>query len=124
MIETINLVKEYNNNKAVNNASVKIENGNIYGFIGKNGAGKTTFIRMIAGLIFPSSGEIIINGGIITGSGINAHDIGEVYGVMKAYSSRVGAGPFVTEQDNQIGDLIRELGHEYGATTKRPRRRI
>lgn len=61
-------------------------------------------------------------GGIITGSGINAHDIGEVYGVMKAYSSRVGAGPFVTEQDNQIGDLIRELGHEYGATTKRPRR--
>lgn len=62
MIETINLVKEYNNNKAVNNASVKIENGNIYGFIGKNGAGKTTFIRMIAGLIFPSSGEIIING--------------------------------------------------------------
>ncbi len=61
-------------------------------------------------------------GGIITGSGINAHDIGEVYGVMKAYSSRVGAGPYVTEQDNEIGDKIRELGHEYGATTKRPRR--
>ncbi|MDE6670943.1 MAG: ABC transporter ATP-binding protein [Ruminococcus sp.] len=62
MIETINLVKEYNNHKAVNNASVRIEDGNIYGFIGKNGAGKTTFIRMIAGLIFPTSGEIIING--------------------------------------------------------------
>ncbi len=61
-------------------------------------------------------------GGIITGSGINAHDIGEVYGVMKAYSSRVGAGPYVTEQDNKIGDMIRELGNEYGATTKRPRR--
>lgn len=61
-------------------------------------------------------------GGIITGSGLNAHNIGEVYGVMKAYSSRVGAGPYVTEQDNEIGDLIRELGHEYGATTKRPRR--
>ncbi len=61
-------------------------------------------------------------GGIITGSGINAHDIGEVYGVMKAYSSRVGAGPYVTEEDNATGDLIRELGHEYGATTKRPRR--
>ncbi len=61
-------------------------------------------------------------GGIITGSGINAHDIGEVYGVMKAYSSRVGAGPYVTEEDNSVGDLIRELGHEYGATTKRPRR--
>ena len=61
-------------------------------------------------------------GGIISGSGLNAHDIGEVYGVMKAYSSRVGAGPYVTEQDNEVGDLIRELGHEYGATTKRPRR--
>lgn len=61
-------------------------------------------------------------GGILSGSGLNAHDIGEVYGVMKAYSSRVGAGPYVTEQDNETGDLIRELGHEYGATTKRPRR--
>ncbi len=61
-------------------------------------------------------------GGIITGSGISAHDIGEVYGVMKAYSSRVGEGPYVTELKNEIGDQIRELGHEYGATTKRPRR--
>ena len=61
-------------------------------------------------------------GGICTGSGIGAKDIGEVYGVLKAYSSRVGAGPYVTEQNNEIGDLIRELGHEYGTTTKRPRR--
>lgn len=61
-------------------------------------------------------------GGIITGSGLSAHDIGEVYGVMKAYSSRVGEGPYVTELNNAIGDQIRELGHEYGATTKRPRR--
>lgn len=64
MVETINLTKEYGSFKAVNNAFVKIEDGNIYGFIGKNGAGKTTFIRMIAGLIFPTSGEIIINGKI------------------------------------------------------------
>ena len=48
--------------------------------------------------------------------------IGEVYGVLKAYSSRVGEGPYLTEQDNEIGDKIRELGHEYGTTTKRPRR--
>ena len=49
-------------------------------------------------------------------------DIGEIYGVIKAYSSRVGAGPFLTEQLNETGDKIRELGHEYGTTTKRPRR--
>ncbi len=61
-------------------------------------------------------------GGVCTGSGVSAKDIGEVYCVVKAYSSRVGAGPYVTEQNNEIGDLIRELGHEYGTTTKRPRR--
>lgn len=61
-------------------------------------------------------------GGICSGSGIGAKYIGEVYGVLKAYSSRVGEGPYLTEQKNEIGDLIRELGHEYGTTTKRPRR--
>lgn len=61
-------------------------------------------------------------GGVCTGTGVSARDIGEVYGVLKAYSSKVGAGPFLTEQDNEIGDTIRELGHEYGTTTKRPRR--
>lgn len=61
-------------------------------------------------------------GGILSGSGLNTSNIGEVIGVMKAYSSRVGEGPYVTELKNKTGDLIRELGHEYGATTKRPRR--
>ena len=61
-------------------------------------------------------------GGICTGSGIGAKYIGNVYGVLKGHSSRVGEGPYITEQTNEIGDLIRELGHEYGTTTKRPRR--
>lgn len=61
-------------------------------------------------------------GGVLTGTGIGAKYINEVYGVIKAYSSRVGEGPYVTEQKNEIGDKIRELGHEYGTTTKRPRR--
>ena len=61
-------------------------------------------------------------GGVCTGTGIGAKYINEVYGVIKAYSSRVGEGPFLTEQNNEIGDTIRELGHEYGTTTKRPRR--
>lgn len=61
-------------------------------------------------------------GGVCTGTGIGARDVGEVYGVLKAYSSKVGEGPFLTEQNNEVGDTIRELGHEYGTTTKRPRR--
>lgn len=61
-------------------------------------------------------------GGIITGTGMSASDMGNVYGVIKAYSSRVGEGPFVTELTDEVGDRIRELGHEYGTTTGRPRR--
>ncbi len=61
-------------------------------------------------------------GGVCTGTGIGPKYVGEVYGVLKAYSSKVGEGMYVTEQDNEIGDTIRELGHEYGTTTKRPRR--
>ena len=61
-------------------------------------------------------------GGVSTGTGIGAKYINEVYGVIKAYSSRVGEGPYVTELLDTTGDKIRELGHEYGTTTKRPRR--
>lgn len=61
-------------------------------------------------------------GGILTGTGLSAADIGNVYGVIKAYSSRVGEGPYVTELLDSTGDRIRELGHEYGTTTGRPRR--
>ncbi len=61
-------------------------------------------------------------GGVSTGTGIGAKYINEVIGVIKAYSSRVGEGPYVTEETGAIGDMIRELGHEYGTTTKRPRR--
>jgi len=61
-------------------------------------------------------------GGAITGSGLSASDIGNVYGIIKAYSSRVGEGPYVTELLDEVGDRIRELGHEYGTTTGRPRR--
>ena len=63
-----------------------------------------------------------ISGGVCTGAGVGPTKINEVYGVLKAYTSRVGAGPFPTEQENDIGNTIRELGHEYGTTTGRPRR--
>lgn len=61
-------------------------------------------------------------GGILNGSGISLQRINKLVGVIKAYASRVGEGPFMTEQDNEIGNTIRELGGEYGATTGRPRR--
>jgi len=63
-----------------------------------------------------------VAGGVCTGAGVGPVFINEVYGVLKAYTSRVGAGPFPTEQDNETGDIIRELGWEYGTTTGRPRR--
>ncbi len=63
-----------------------------------------------------------VAGGVCIGAGIGPTCIDEVYGVLKAYTSRVGAGPFPTEQDNETGDRIRELGGEYGTVTGRPRR--
>jgi len=61
-------------------------------------------------------------GGVCIGSGVGPTKINQVIGVAKAYTSRVGDGPFPTEQNNEIGDRIREIGHEYGTTTGRPRR--
>jgi adenylosuccinate synthase len=63
-----------------------------------------------------------ISAGACTGLGVAPGRIGEVFGVFKAYCTRVGSGPFPTELENETGNLIREKGHEYGATTGRPRR--
>ncbi len=60
--------------------------------------------------------------GVSAGSGVPGRWINKVYGVAKAYSTRVGGGPFPTEEDNETGQLIRDLGNEYGTTTGRPRR--
>ncbi len=61
-------------------------------------------------------------GGACTGLGIGPTKISKVLGVVKAYTTRVGAGPFPTEIKDSLGDAIREKGGEYGATTGRPRR--
>jgi adenylosuccinate synthase len=63
-----------------------------------------------------------ISAGACTGLGIAPNRIGEVFGVFKAYCTRVGSGPFPTELEDETGNLLREKGHEYGATTGRPRR--
>ncbi|RJE83279.1 adenylosuccinate synthase [Paenibacillus sp. 1011MAR3C5] len=61
-------------------------------------------------------------GGVCIGSGVGPSKIQQVIGVAKAYTTRVGDGPFPTEQDNEIGQIIRDKGHEYGTVTGRPRR--
>ncbi|SHJ93361.1 adenylosuccinate synthase [Paramaledivibacter caminithermalis] len=63
-----------------------------------------------------------ISGGFTIGSGIGPNMIEEVLGIAKAYTTRVGKGPFVTEEDNETGDKIRIAGNEFGTTTGRPRR--
>ncbi len=62
------------------------------------------------------------SGGACTGLGIPPTSINSIIGVVKVYTTRVGNGPFPTEQTNEIGDKLRTVGGEYGATTGRPRR--
>ena len=60
--------------------------------------------------------------GVHSGSGVSEREITRMIGIVKAYSTRVGGGPFPTEQDNDTGEHIRQKGHEFGTTTGRPRR--
>ncbi len=61
-------------------------------------------------------------GGVCTGAGVPPTSLQHLIGVAKAYTTRVGNGPFPTELDNELGEKIRKIGHEFGATTGRPRR--
>lgn len=63
-----------------------------------------------------------VTAGTCTGLGVAPTKIGRVIGIFKAYCTRVGSGPFPTELNDEVGELIRKEGHEFGATTGRPRR--
>ncbi|MBL1144130.1 MAG: adenylosuccinate synthase [Bacteroidetes bacterium] len=63
-----------------------------------------------------------ITAGACTGLGVAPNQIGEVYGIFKAYCTRVGSGPFPSELHDEVGDRMRKAGNEFGATTGRPRR--
>lgn len=63
-----------------------------------------------------------VSGTVCAGAGIGPNRLDHIYGVVKAYTTRVGAGPFVTELTNEVGDIIQEKGKEFGATTGRRRR--
>lgn len=60
--------------------------------------------------------------GVCEGAGVSPHKLDKIIGVVKAYSTRVGEGPFITELEDDNGEKLREIGHEFGATTGRPRR--
>ena len=61
-------------------------------------------------------------GGVMTGLGVSHQNIGKVYGVFKAYTTRVGEGPFITEAVDEDGEKMRKIGNEFGSTTGRSRR--
>jgi adenylosuccinate synthase len=63
-----------------------------------------------------------ISAGACTGLGVSPGSIGEVFGIFKAYCTRVGSGPFPTELNNETGERMRKAGNEFGSTTGRPRR--
>ena len=63
-----------------------------------------------------------VSGGVTVGAGVAPKKIDKVVGIVKAYCTRVGEGPFPTEQLNAIGEKLREAGHEFGTVTGRPRR--
>jgi adenylosuccinate synthase len=64
----------------------------------------------------------VVSGSACAGAGVGPKDIDEVWGVAKAYATRVGSGPFPTELDDELGTVLREAGGEYGTTTGRSRR--
>jgi ABC-2 type transport system ATP-binding protein len=79
-IETNNLVKHYGNVTAVDDLSLRVARGEIYAFLGLNGAGKTTTIRMLLGMIKPTSGEARVLGTRIRMGGEKAVEFGRILG--------------------------------------------
>ncbi len=68
------------------------------------------------------TGSNVITGGVNTGTGIPVQKIDDIWAVVKAYTSKVGEGPFVTELNDEVAENIRKVGAEFGTTTGRPRR--
>lgn len=97
LLSTENLTKQYKNYKAVNEVNLHISKGDIYGFIGRNGAGKTTFLKMISGLSHPTSGEITLFG--CKGSQLYEQN---VFGRIGTLIEAPGLYPKLTAYDNML----------------------
>ncbi len=85
-------------------------------------AGQATLLDVDHGTYPFVTSSNATSGGACTGSGIPPTRIDRVVAVLKAFTTRVGEGPFPTELHNEVGDYLRKVGHEYGTTTGRPRR--
>lgn len=103
MIDVRDLVKRYGAFTAVNGVSLEVAAGEIHGFLGPNGAGKTTSIRVIAGLLKPTSGRVVING----------HDLARAPEAAKASLGFIPDRPFIYEKLT-AGEFLRFHGGLYG----------
>ena len=112
MISVEHLVKEYGSFRAVDDLSLTVPPGEIHGFLGPNGAGKTTTMRMIAGLLRPSSGRILVN----------CHDLETEPEAAKASLGYIPDRPYVYDKLT-AGEFLRFHGGLYGmdASTVQPR---
>lgn len=93
VLSTSNLVKQYKSQKAVDDVSLHIEKGQIYGFIGRNGAGKTTFLKMVSGLAEPTAGEISL-------FGLSGGDRKKMYPRIGTLIEQPGLYPRLTAYEN------------------------
>jgi len=101
IINTINLTKTYGKTKAVNNINLSVKEGEIFGFIGLNGAGKTTAIRMLLGMISPTSGECYLQGEKVNAGNTNTwNNVGYIVETPYSY-------PELTVRDNL--EIVRKL---------------
>ena len=105
MISVRNLVKRYGSFTAVDDVSLEVEPGQIHGFLGPNGAGKTTTIRIIAGLLKPTSGRVLVNG----------HDLAVEPEAAKAALGFIPDRPFIYEKLT-AGEFLRFHAGLYGMT--------
>ena len=103
MIEIHDLVKRYGQFTAVDGVSLDVRSGEIHGFLGPNGAGKTTTLRMIAGLLRPTSGRIVING----------HDVAAAPEAAKASLGFIPDRPYIYEKLT-AGEFLRFHAGLYG----------
>ena len=103
MIQIENLVKKYGGFTAVDGVSLDVRPGEIHGFLGPNGAGKTTTIRMIAGLLKPTSGRVLVNG----------HDLALAPEAAKASLGFIPDRPFIYDKLT-AGEFLRFHGGLYG----------